>query len=160
MGSTYGIGPQRVEVGELGRDVVEALSGEPAPVSVLPGAAAAVDPPVANPQLRDAVPQPGEIGTDLLAWASEITDASDSLTAYSDHNRIYAECAERDCAAVIPLRRGQKERESSPPRRSDEWRSLYRRRCAVEREFGRLKPATASPSSASVESNGYGSELT
>lgn len=56
-----------------------------------------------------------------------------------DHNRIYAECAERDCAAVIPLRRGQKERDLRIPRSTDEWRSLYRRRSAVEREFGRLK---------------------
>ena len=30
-------------------------------------------------------------------------------------------------------------REASIPRKSDEWRSLYRRRSAVEREFGRLK---------------------
>jgi transposase len=56
-----------------------------------------------------------------------------------DHNRIYAECAERGCAAVIPLRKGQKERDVRIPRGTDEWRSLYRRRSAVEREFGRLK---------------------
>jgi transposase len=56
-----------------------------------------------------------------------------------DHNRVYAECAERDCAAVIPLRKGQKERDLRIPRGTDEWRSLYRRRSAVEREFGRLK---------------------
>jgi transposase len=30
-------------------------------------------------------------------------------------------------------------REASIPRKSDEWRALYRRRSAVEREFGRLK---------------------
>ena len=45
---------------------------------------------------------------------------------------------ERRCAAIIPLRKGQKERRLSIPR-SDEWRSLYRRRSAVEREFGNLK---------------------
>lgn len=56
-----------------------------------------------------------------------------------DNNRVYAECAERDCAAIIPLRRGQKERALRVPRGSDEWRSLYRRRSAVEREFGNLK---------------------
>src|SRR6184192_2914447 len=56
-----------------------------------------------------------------------------------DNNRVYAECDERDCAAIIPLRRGQKERDLRIPRTSDEWRSLYRRRSAVEREFGRLK---------------------
>jgi hypothetical protein len=56
-----------------------------------------------------------------------------------DNNRVYAECSERACAAIIPLRRGQKERDRRIPRKSDEWRSLYRRRSSVEREFGRLK---------------------
>ena len=37
------------------------------------------------------------------------------------------------------LRRGQKERDVRIPRNSGEWRSLYRCRSAVEREFGRLK---------------------
>lgn len=56
-----------------------------------------------------------------------------------DHARVYAECAERGCAAIIPLRKGQPERDLRIPRSSDLWRSLYRRRSAVEREFGRLK---------------------
>src|SRR6184192_710266 len=56
-----------------------------------------------------------------------------------DNNRVYAECAERDCAAIIPLRKNQGERVVHFPRDSDRWRSLYRRRSAVEREFGRLK---------------------
>src|SRR5215210_6197314 len=56
-----------------------------------------------------------------------------------DNNRVYGECAERGAAAIIPLRRGQKERDLRIPRTSDSWRSLYRRRSAVEREFGRLK---------------------
>ena len=56
-----------------------------------------------------------------------------------DNNRVYAECAERGAAAIVPLRRGQKERALRISRKSDEWRSLYRRRSAVEREFGRLK---------------------
>ena len=56
-----------------------------------------------------------------------------------DHARVYAECAARDCAAIIPLRKRQPERSLSIPRDSDRWRSLYRRRSAVEREFGRLK---------------------
>jgi len=42
-------------------------------------------------------------------------------------------------AAIIPLRKGQKERDLRIPRGTDESRSLYRRRSAVEREFGRLK---------------------
>jgi transposase len=56
-----------------------------------------------------------------------------------DNNRVYAECAERNCAAIVPLRKNQGERDVRIPRDSDEWRSLYRRRSAVEREFGRLK---------------------
>jgi hypothetical protein len=67
-----------------------------------------------------------------------------------DNNRIYAECEERDCAAIIPLRGVKAEQPVLPviepgrhnpriPRHTDEWRALYRRRSAVEREFGRLK---------------------
>jgi hypothetical protein len=56
-----------------------------------------------------------------------------------DNNRVYAECDERGCAAIIPLRKGQLERKLRIPRSTDEWRSLYRRRSSVEREFGRLK---------------------
>ena len=56
-----------------------------------------------------------------------------------DHRRVYDECADRGCAAIIPLRKGAAEKPLRFPRRSDEWRSLYRRRTAVEREFGRLK---------------------
>jgi hypothetical protein len=40
---------------------------------------------------------------------------------------------------IIPLRRNSGHREASIMRKSDEWRSLYRRRSAVDREFGRLK---------------------
>ena len=50
-----------------------------------------------------------------------------------------AHTARRPCAAVIPLRKGQKQRDLRIPRGTDEWRSLYRRRSSVEREFGRLK---------------------
>src|SRR5438067_4969471 len=56
-----------------------------------------------------------------------------------DNNRVYTECDERNVAAVIPLRKNQRERDLRIPRKSDEWRSLYRRRSSVEREFGRLK---------------------
>jgi hypothetical protein len=56
-----------------------------------------------------------------------------------DHARVYAECHERGAAAIVPLRKGQPERNLRIPRASDEWRSLYRRRSAVEREFGNLK---------------------
>lgn len=56
-----------------------------------------------------------------------------------DNARVYAECADRDVTAIIPLRRNSGLRESSIPRTSDEWKRLYRGRSAVEREFGRLK---------------------
>jgi hypothetical protein len=56
-----------------------------------------------------------------------------------DNSRIYAECGERNVVPIIPLRKNQGHRESSIPRGTDEWRSLYRRRSAVEREFGFLK---------------------
>jgi Transposase DDE domain len=56
-----------------------------------------------------------------------------------DNNRVYAECAERDCAAIVPLRKKEGERILRIARDSDEWRTLYRRRSAEEREFGRLK---------------------
>lgn len=56
-----------------------------------------------------------------------------------DNNRVYAECAERSVVPIIPLRKNSGRRESSIPRKSDEFRSLYRRRSSVEREFGRLK---------------------
>jgi hypothetical protein len=56
-----------------------------------------------------------------------------------DNNRVYAECDERGCAAITPLRKNQPERKLCIPLSSDEWRSLYCRRTAVEREFGRLK---------------------
>ena len=56
-----------------------------------------------------------------------------------DNSRVYAECAERGVTAVIPLRRNTGLRESSLPRKGDEWKRLYRGRSAVEREFGRLK---------------------
>lgn len=62
-----------------------------------------------------------------------------AMDAGYDNNRVYAECNERNCAAIIPLRKGQPERDLRIPRSSDRWRSLYRRRSAVEREFGRLK---------------------
>jgi IS5 family transposase len=56
-----------------------------------------------------------------------------------DNNRVYAECDERGRAAIVPLRRNQGERNVRIPRASDRWRTLYRRRSAVEREFGFLK---------------------
>jgi len=74
-----------------------------------------------------------------------------------DNGRIYAECAERNVVPIIPLRKNQGHRESSIPRKSDEWRSLYRRRSAVEREFGNHSTTTASRSCGCVASSGFGS---
>ena len=45
---------------------------------------------------------------------------------------VYAECDELGCAAIVPPRRNQGERYVRIPRD-------YRRRSAVEREFGFLK---------------------
>jgi IS5 family transposase len=56
-----------------------------------------------------------------------------------DNARVFSECAERNCDAIIPLRKNKGQRDSRVARHTDEWRSLYRRRSSVEREFGRLK---------------------
>jgi len=67
-----------------------------------------------------------------------------------DNNRVYAECEERDCEPVIPLRGARKNQPALPlalggrlfpriPRHSQRFRDLYRGRAAVERAFGDLK---------------------
>jgi Transposase DDE domain len=67
-----------------------------------------------------------------------------------DNTRVYAECEERGCEPVIPLRGVKGKQPVLPigvggrllpriPRHTDRWRDLYRGRAAVEREFGRLK---------------------
>jgi IS5 family transposase len=56
-----------------------------------------------------------------------------------DHNRIYDECRERDVVPIIPLRKGRRAPLATIPHGTNEWKALYRRRSAVEREFGRLK---------------------
>ena len=56
-----------------------------------------------------------------------------------DNNRGYAECHARDIAPVIPLRKGRIQPKTPIKRGTPEWGILYRRRTAVEREFGRLK---------------------
>ena len=68
-----------------------------------------------------------------------------------DSNRVHAECADRDVLPVIPIK-GERASQIVMPiiegatrfnpriqRHTDEFRTLYRRRVAVEREFGRLK---------------------
>jgi Transposase DDE domain len=65
-----------------------------------------------------------------------------------DHERVYAECEERGCEPVIPLRGLKGKQPVLPigvggrllpriPRHTQRWRD--RGRAAVEREFGRLK---------------------
>lgn len=56
-----------------------------------------------------------------------------------DHDRVYRECGERGAAAIIPVRKGRQAPSAPVPHHTDRWRSLYRRRSAVEREFGLLK---------------------
>src|SRR6267378_1759484 len=56
-----------------------------------------------------------------------------------DNNRVYDECRARGVAPVIPLRKGRIQPETPIKRGTPEWASLYKRRTAVEREFGRLK---------------------
>src|SRR5215213_5260835 len=67
-----------------------------------------------------------------------------------DNNRVYAECEERDCEPVIPLRGAKANQPALPlgiggrlfpriPRHTQRFRDLYRGRAAVEREFGYLK---------------------
>jgi hypothetical protein len=76
------------------------------------------------------------------------TVASDK--AY-DSNRVHAECMERDCLPVIPLK-GEKGPQVVMPiiegatrfnpriqRHTEQFRDLYAGRAAVEREYGRLK---------------------
>ena len=68
-----------------------------------------------------------------------------------DSNRVHAECMERDVLPVVPIK-GEKASQIVMPiiegathfnpriqRHTQEYRDLYRRRVAVEREFGRLK---------------------
>jgi len=67
-----------------------------------------------------------------------------------DAARVYAECEQRGCEPVIPLKGAKKNQPALPlalggrlfpriPRHSQRFRDLYRGRAAVEREFGRLK---------------------
>jgi hypothetical protein len=67
-----------------------------------------------------------------------------------DNTRVYAECEERGCEPVIPLRGAKANQPALPlalggrlfpriPRHSQRFRDLYRGRASVEREFGRLK---------------------
>ena len=67
-----------------------------------------------------------------------------------DHPRVYAECEQRGCDPVIPMRGVKGKQVVLPiatggrlfpriPRHSDRFRTLYRRRASVERAFGDLK---------------------
>jgi hypothetical protein len=56
-----------------------------------------------------------------------------------DNNRVFAETQERGCVPIIALRKGRPIPLTTIPYGSPEWKGLYHRRVAVEREFGRLK---------------------
>jgi len=49
------------------------------------------------------------------------------------------ETRERGCIPIVSLKKGSPIPLSTIPFGSVEWKALYRRRAAVEREFGRLK---------------------
>jgi len=56
-----------------------------------------------------------------------------------DNNRVLSETQERGCVPIIALRKGRPIPLTAIPYGSTEWKRLYHRRVAVEREFGRLK---------------------
>jgi hypothetical protein len=67
-----------------------------------------------------------------------------------DNNRVYTEIEERGCEPVIPLRGAKGKQVALPvaiggrlfphiPRHTERFKTLYRGRASVEREFGRLK---------------------
>jgi hypothetical protein len=67
-----------------------------------------------------------------------------------DNSRVYAECEQRGCEPVIPLRGAKANQRALPvavggrlfpriPRHTQRWRDLFRTRGAVERAFGDLK---------------------
>ncbi|HJU37473.1 MAG TPA: transposase [Gaiellaceae bacterium] len=57
-----------------------------------------------------------------------------------DYNRVYEEVRERDCVPIVARKKTRHATPLTPiPHGSEEWKSLYRNRGAVEREFGRLK---------------------
>jgi hypothetical protein len=57
-----------------------------------------------------------------------------------DGTRVLDETCERDCAPIVPLRKGRQDSMLNPiPNGTPEWERLYRGRGAIEREFGRLK---------------------
>lgn len=56
-----------------------------------------------------------------------------------DNNRVMDETRERGCVPIVSLRKGRAIPLDRIPYGSEEWKRLYRRRAAVEREFGRLK---------------------
>lgn len=74
----------------------------------------------------------------------------DASWGHRKHPRVYAECEERGCDPVIPMRVTKGRQIALPvasggrlfpriPRHSDRFRALYRRRASVERAFGDLK---------------------
>jgi hypothetical protein len=56
-----------------------------------------------------------------------------------DNNRVMDEVRERGCVPIVALRKGRPIPLTEIPYGSPEWKRLYHRRVAVEREFGRLK---------------------
>jgi hypothetical protein len=65
--------------------------------------------------------------------------ASCAMDKGYDNDRILRETIARDCIPVVPLKRRRTSTVLPLVRNSQEFRDLYSRRVAVEREFGRLK---------------------
>jgi len=81
-------GGERVQVGELGRRFLEALTGEPLAVPLRPGARLRVDASVQEQQLRNAVPAAHQVGADLLAGAAEVTSRLEVGARHADELQL------------------------------------------------------------------------
>ena len=119
---------ERVQVGELGRGLVEALPLEPAAVRLRPGAPV-VDTAVQQQQLRDAVAAAHQITTHLLTRPGEMTGSLERRRRHHDRLQLPRQQQPREqlrvlAVALDPVTRG--------PRR-------LRRRDHLDRHTGSLR---------------------
>ena len=77
-------GGKRVEVGELGRRLVELLPGKPLTMTLRPRTPLRVDTPVQQQQFRDAVPAAHQVGPDLLTSTAEMPRRLDARAGHGD----------------------------------------------------------------------------
>ncbi len=71
--------------------------------------------------------------------ASRSKSRRSSASHSSGRSPVLAETRERGCVPIVALRKGRPIPLTAIPHGSPEWKRLYHRRVAVEREFGRLK---------------------